>query len=117
MPQYLMSVCFADDYSSEFDRTDPDVVRTSAKIDALNEEMSERNIWLFVGGLRPASEATVVRADGARVVQTDGPFVETKEQIGGIWVIDVPDLDTALEWAAKATVACERPIEIRPFHA
>ena len=76
MPQYLMSVWFDDDYSSEFDRTDPDVVRTSAKVDALNEEMSERNIWLFVGGLQPASTASVVRSDGRRVFMTDGPYAE-----------------------------------------
>lgn len=116
MPQFLMSVCFDDDYSSEFDRTDPDVVRTSAKIDALNAEMAARGAWVFAGGLRPTSEAKVVRAGAVGIGTTDGPFAETKEQIGGIWVIDVADLDAALEWAAKATVACERPIEVRPFH-
>lgn len=117
MPQYLMSVCFDDDYSSEFERADADRARTDAKIDALNAEMGAAGVWLFLGGLRPAAEAVVVRSGANGIVQTDGPFVETKEQIGGIWVIDVVDLDAALEWAAKATVACERPIEIRPFHA
>ena len=45
---------------------------------------------------------------------TDGPYAETKEQMGGFWIIDVPDLDAALEWAAKCSAACERPIEVRP---
>jgi hypothetical protein len=46
---------------------------------------------------------------------TDGPYAETKEQIGGFWVIEAADLDAALEWARKATVACRGPIEVRPF--
>jgi len=47
---------------------------------------------------------------------TDGPYAETKEQMGGIYVIEAPDLDAALDWAAQAARACERPIELRPFH-
>ena len=46
---------------------------------------------------------------------TDGPFAETKEQLGGFWVIEAADLDAALAWARKATVACRRPVEVRPF--
>jgi len=48
------------------------------------------------------------------VSMTDGPYAETKEQMGGFWLIQAADLDAALEWAAKATAACERPIEVRP---
>jgi hypothetical protein len=47
-------------------------------------------------------------------LMTDGPYAETKEQMGGFWLIQAADLDAALEWAAKATAACERPIEVRP---
>lgn len=115
MPQYLMSVWFDDDYSSEFDRTDPDVVRTAGQVDALNEEMSEQGTWLFVAGLQPASTATVVRSNAGETSMTDGPYAESKEQMGGFWVIEVPDLDVALEWAARASAACERPIEVRPI--
>jgi hypothetical protein len=69
---------------------------------------------VFGSGLRPASSATVVRATGGEVLMTDGPYAETKEQMGGFWLIQAADLDAALEWAAKATAACERPIEVRP---
>ena len=57
----------------------------------------------------------MVRAQGGQVITTDGPFAETKEQLGGFWIIDVADLDAALEWARKATAACAAPVEVRPF--
>ena len=57
----------------------------------------------------------MVESQGGEVVTTDGPFAETKEQLGGFWVIEAPDLDAALAWAAKATVACRGPVEVRPF--
>jgi hypothetical protein len=49
------------------------------------------------------------------VLTTDGPFAESKEHIGGFWVIRAPDLDAALAWAAKASAACAGPVEVRPF--
>jgi hypothetical protein len=70
---------------------------------------------VFAGGLHPASTATVVRQDGGEVLLTDGPFPESKEQLGGFWVIEAADLDAALAWARKATVACAAPVEVRPF--
>jgi hypothetical protein len=115
MPQYLMSVWFDDDYDSEFDRTNPDVVRTEAQVDALNEEMSEQGIWVFVAGLHPADTATVVRSTEGGTSMTDGPYAESKEQMGGFWVIEAADLDAALDWAAKGAAACEGPVELRPF--
>ena len=59
----------------------------------------------------------MVRAAGGDISMTDGPYAETKEQMAGFWVIEAPDLDAALDWAAKASTACERPIEVRPTHA
>jgi hypothetical protein len=56
-----------------------------------------------------------VRARGSDFLLTDGPFTESKEHIGGFWVIAAPDLDAALEWAKKATRACGEPVEVRPF--
>ena len=79
----------------------------------LNAEMERAGAWVFVAGLRPASSATVVRAVGGEVSMTDRPYAETKEQMGGFWVIEAADLDAALDWAAKAS-ACERPVEVRP---
>ena len=73
MPQYLLSVWFDDDYSDELERTDPDIIRTSAQIDALHEEMTERGVWVFVGGLQPASSATVVRSNAGETSMTEAP--------------------------------------------
>jgi hypothetical protein len=79
-------------------------------VDAFNAEVQSAGNWVFAGGLHPSSTATVVRAQGGQVVTTDGPFAETKEQLG-FWVITAPDLDAALEWSA----ACGAPVEVRPF--
>ena len=93
MPQYLMCVWFDDEYDSELDRTSPDVMRTDHQIDVLNEEMAERGIWVFAGGLEPVDSATVVRSNAGETSMTDGPYAESKEQMGGFWVIEVADLD------------------------
>jgi hypothetical protein len=75
-----------------------------------------KGIWVFGGGLHEPSSATVVNAtDGGDPIMTDGPFAESKEQLGGFWVIEAADLDAALAWAKKATVACQAPVEVRPF--
>ena len=113
MPQYLMSVWHDDDYEMGFDT--PDAQRQLAKVSALNAEITAAGAWVFGGGLHPASSATVVRADAGQVSMIDGPYAETKEQMGGFWVIEAADLDAALAWAAKATAACEQPVEVRPL--
>jgi len=71
-------------------------------------------VWVFGAGPHPASSATVVPTTGGEVSMTDGPYAETKEQMGGFWVIRASDLDAALDWAAKAAAACEGPVEVRP---
>ena len=113
MPQYLLSMWHVHDYGDD-DVGSPTMQRVGAKIGALNTEMEKAGAWVFGIGLRPASSATVVRASGGEVSMTDGPYAETKEQMGGFWLIHAADLDAALGWAAKATAACERPIEVRP---
>jgi hypothetical protein len=86
-------------------------------VDVFNEELRSTGAWVFAGGLHPANTATVVRVrPGGEVLMTDGPFAEGKEHVGGFWVIAAPDLDAALAWAAKATAACDAPVEVRPFH-
>ena len=87
-------------------------------VDVFNAELRTTGAWVFAGGLHPASTATVVRLrEGGDVLVTDGPFAEGKEHIGGFWVIAAADLDAALEWAAKATRACDAPVEVRPFQS
>jgi hypothetical protein len=70
---------------------------------------------VFAGGLHPADTATVVQVKDGDVLTTDGPFAETKEHLGGFWVIKAPDLDAALAWAARGSAACKGPVEVRPF--
>jgi hypothetical protein len=113
MPQYLLSVWHDEPYD-EVDFTTPEMQRQVAQVDELNAELERAGAWVFAAGLRPASSATVVRAAGGDASMTDGPYAETKEQMGGFWIIEAADLDAALDWAAKASNACERPVEVRP---
>ena len=112
MTQYLLSVYMVDGQAPP---SDDEMAQIYADVDALNEEIKQAGVWVFAGGLHPASTATVVRERAGEVLLTDGPFAETKEQLGGFWVIEAADLDAALAWARKATVACTAPVEVRPF--
>jgi hypothetical protein len=112
MPQYLISVWHDDTYDLDF--STPDAERRGAQVGALNDQLQQAGAWVFGAGLHPASSATVVRSAGGEVSMTDGPYAETKEQMGGFWVIAASDLDAALGWAARAAAACEGPVEVRP---
>jgi hypothetical protein len=115
MTQYLLSVWHSPENPIP---TDPDVMQKAFKqVDAFNAEVQASGAWVFAGGLHPPEIATVVRDDNGETIITDGPFAETKEQIGGFWIIDVPDLDAALAWAAKGAAACMGPVEVRPFQS
>ncbi len=111
MTQYLLSVHMVEgeDPSTE------EMERMYKQVDVFNDELKAKGAWVFAGGLHPADTATVVRVTDGEVLTTDGPFAETKEQLGGFWVIEAADLDVALELAAKAAAACESPVEVRPF--
>jgi hypothetical protein len=82
---------------------------------AFNDKLRAEGYWVFAGGLQSASTATVVDGQGETVLMTDGPYLETKEVIGGFWVIDAPDLDVALKLAAEGSKACRGKVEVRPF--
>jgi len=110
MTQYLLAV-----HSVEGEDPVEDVEQAYKDVDVLNTELQAAGVWVFAGGLHPADTATVVRVADGEVMTTDGPFAETKEQLGGFWIIEAPDLDAALAWASKATVACKAPVEVRPF--
>jgi hypothetical protein len=112
MKQYLLAVHVSDGASS---RPESENQQAYQAVDAFNAELQAAGAWVFAGGLYPPSTATVVRAQGGQVVTTDGPFAETKEQLGGFWVVQAPDLDAALAWAAKGSQACLEPVEVRPF--
>ena len=112
MPQYLLSVWHDADYETDFSA--PDAQRQGAQVSAFNEELQRSGSWVFAAGLHPASSATVLRASEGAVSMTDGPYAETKEQMGGFWIVEARDLDAALELAGRAAAACERPVEMRP---
>ena len=112
MTQYLLSVHMIE---GEEPPAPEEIEQMYADVDVVNDELKAQGAWVFAGGLHPSSTATVVRAKDGDVLMTDGPFAETKEQLGGFWVIEAADLDAALAWASKATVACRAPVEVRPF--
>jgi hypothetical protein len=80
-------------------------------------EMKSTGAWLFSGRLHEPDTATVVRVSNGEVLTTDGPFAESKEHLGGFYIIEAKDLDAALAWAAKVTRTVDSPIEVRPFFA
>jgi hypothetical protein len=112
MTQYLLSVWGVD---GDPKPTEEETKRMFADVDAFNAKVQASGAWVFAGGLHPVSTATVVRIKGGEVVTTDGPFAESKEQLGGFWIVEVPDLDAALVLAAEGSVACGAPVEVRPF--
>ena len=115
MTQYLLSV--HDPEGGRPEMKEADMQRLFAQVDAFNQELQSSGSWIFAGGLEDPSTATVVDASGAEVMVTDGPYAETKEQLGGFWVIEAPDLDAALDVAKRGSAACEAPVEVRPFQA
>jgi hypothetical protein len=112
MTQYLLSVYMVE---GEPAPAEDEIQTIYADVDRFNEEVKAAGAWVFAGGLHPADTATVVKAKDGDVVTTDGPFAESKEQIGGFWVIEAADLDAALSWAAKGSAACRGAVEVRPF--
>ena len=112
MTQYLLSVHMVEGEPEPA----PDVIQEMYKdVETFNQKLRDQNVWVFAGGLHPANVATVVRVRNGEVLTSDGPFAESKEQLGGFWIIDVADLDAALKLAAEGAAACQGPVEVRPF--
>ncbi|WP_026874949.1 YciI family protein [Jiangella gansuensis] len=86
-----------------------------AAINAFNDRLTAEGRWVFAGGLASPNTATIVDNRGGEAMFTDGPFLESKEHLGGFWVIEAPDLDVALQLAAEGSKACNRRIEVRPL--
>lgn len=112
MKRYLLSIC----YPAGSTQPPPDALtKIMSDVSALQKEMQAAGVWLFSGGLYPVGSATVLRHQNGDIVTTDGPFIESKEQIGGITILKAPDLDAAIAWARKLARAVTTPIEVRPF--
>ena len=112
MTQYLLSVHMVE--GSEQPPADV-IQRMYADVDTFNKKLQKQGNWVFAGGLHPANTATVVRAQNGEVLTSDGPFAESKEQLGGFWIVEAPDLDAALKLGAEGSEACGAPVEVRPF--
>ena len=114
MAQYLLSVVTPAEGGGE-PPTPDELTASMARVGAVQDRVKEAGAWVFAGGLAAPSSATVIRPQGDDLVLVDGPFAEGKEYLGGFSVIDVPDLDAALEWGREYTRAIGLPIEVRPF--
>ena len=114
MARYLLSVHSVEGEARE-PMTEEQMQRFMKQIGALEEEMKSAGAWVFSGRLHEADTATVVRVSDGEVLTTDGPFAESKEHLGGFYIIEAEDLDAALSWAAKTADCVKRPIEVRPF--
>ena len=112
MALYLLSI-----YQPDGPTPPPEVLGPIMEdLAALNRQLKASGSWVFAGGLHPPSTATVVRVKDGETLMTDGPFVESKEHLGGFTIINAPDLDAALEWGTKLAEATTLPVEVRPFH-
>lgn len=116
MPQYFLSVHHDEAGQAEMSAlSEDDLQRMFAQVGAFNEKVQAAGAWVFAGGLMPIEQSTCVDATGEKPVVTDGPFAESKEYLGGFWIIEAADLDAALDWAAQGSKACEGKVEVRPF--
>ena len=112
MSQYLLSVHSGpEDYARPLEEMQP----LFEAVDRFNDKARDAGIWVFAGGLMPGDTATTVDGTGADPVLTDGPYLESKEWLGGFWVFELPDRDAAIRWATEASAACGGKVEVRPF--
>lgn len=108
--KYLVAIHHPHDYDGSLEGES--MIRD---IDNLNEEMDAAGVRFFAGGLDKTSPKSLTREPDGGVLITDGPYLETKELMGGFWILDVADENEALEWGRKAVIACRAPVEVRAF--
>jgi hypothetical protein len=114
MPQYMLSVHTATDEPQE-SMTQEQQRQGYARIAGVEAEMEAADAFVFSARLSRPSEAKVVRRCPGRPKGTDGPFAETKEHLGGFYLIEAPDIEAAVEWASRVGEAIGEPIEVRPI--
>jgi hypothetical protein len=114
MAQYMLSLHSVEGEAAQ-PMSDEEMQQSMKEIQVLNEEIKAAGAWVFGGALHGPDTATVVRISEGEVLTTDGPFAESKEHLGGFYIIEADDLDAALAWASKATAATRKPIEVRPL--
>lgn len=116
MPRYLLSV-FGPGERTDFGNypSKEAMLEAFAATGAFNDKLEQGGHLVFADGLEPATTATTVDGQGDTPLFTDGPYLESKEYLGGFWVIDAADVDAALALAAEASRACRGRVEVRPF--
>lgn len=116
MTQYLLSVHHTpDDPMLQLSPEEAQPIFEATGV--FNEKLRAEGAWVFAGGLHPVESATTVDGTGDEPVVVDGPFAESKEWLGGFWIIEAPDLDAALAWALEGSRACAGRVEVRPFQS
>ena len=116
MPQYLISVIDSDDptyYPSEADEAAAH--GEGGAVEKFNQKLQANGHWVFAEGLAPRTSATVIDNRGPEKTVTDGPYLESKEYLGGFWIIEATGRDQALELASEASRVCVRKVEVRGF--
>jgi hypothetical protein len=112
MAEYMLSVHH--DNTEEFPPLE-EMQPVFDAVDRFNQKVRDAGAWVFAGGLMPVQQATTVDNTGDTPIVSDGPYAESKEYLGGFWVIRAADLDAALQWAKEASAACRGKVEVRPF--
>ena len=116
MAQYMLSVHSVEGEARE-PMGDEEMKEMMGRIGELEAELKSTGAWVYSGRLHDPDTATVVRVSNDEVLTTDGPFVESREHLGGFYIIEAEDLDAALAWGSKVTAVVTKPIEVRPFRA
>lgn len=114
MAQYMLSVHNVEG-ESRAPMGDEEMQRLMRDIGALEEEMKAEGAWVYSGRMHEPDTATVVRVQNGEVLTTDGPFAESKEHLGGFYLVEAADLDAALKWGSKVTAVVGKPIEVWPL--
>ena len=117
MTRYLLSTYFVEGEVPGAPATPEEMRAFMERVMAVEAEMDADGTFVFGGALHGPEAACVVRPQVGDPLLTDGPFIESKEQIGGFYIIDADDLDDAFAWAGKVAGATNHPIEVRPFRA
>lgn len=113
MTRYMLSVHTGGDQAAREPVTEEDMRQSHAQLTGIEEELKETGAWVFSARMGDPGDAKVVRASGGAPLTTDGPFAESKEHLGGFYLVDAADLDAALGWAARVSAAIGMPIEVR----
>lgn len=116
MPQFMLSVHHDPADDERMGAMTPEEMQPIFEaVEAFNTALQDDGAWVFAGGLQPIEASTCVDNTGESSIVTDGPFSESKEYLGGFWIIEAADLDAALAWAARGSRACQGKVEVRPF--